>query len=457
MRQGEIHSFTITDINNEGAGVVRIGGGRFVLFVQNALPGEEVVCRVVQVKKNYGIAKVLERHNSSPDRVLPPCPHFGKCGGCQLQHLTYDAQLKMKTRAVYDALKRIGGIEAPRVEKCIPSPSIWGYRNKVSVPAQRGGRDKFSAGYYKPRSHEIIHLRECKVLLPELEKNLLRIISALRETGFSGYDEKNQKHFMNFIRHIVLRQGKFSGESLCGVVGTKKLNLTEKRKLADKFKSDFPEINGLVYNKNNSSGNFIWGEDFELVRGVSEMEEYLDKHRFSFEISSFFQINSEQTVNLYKKATELAIAEQPARILELYAGVGSLTAFLASHTKKITAVESWEPAAGYIGKNAASNGLNNIEVYSGKAEDFVNDLEQNNYDTVVLDPPRTGCAPEVTNAILKIAPRRIVYISCNPATLARDIKIMLHDKYTIETAQPFDMFPHTSHVEAVVSLIRKIE
>lgn len=455
MQQGEIHNFTITDVNNEGEGVVRIGDDRFVLFVPDALPGEEAVCRVVRVKKNYGIAKVLERLNSSSDRTTPLCPHFGRCGGCQLQHMTYDAQLKMKTRTVYDALKRIGGVEEPRVGKCISSPSVWGYRNKASVPVQRDRNEKLSAGFYKPRSHEIIHLRECKVLLPELEKNLLRMITALREIGFTGYDEKGQERFMNFIRHIVLRQGKFSGEAHCGVVGTKKLSQAERKKLENKFNTDFPALSGLIYNINSSPGNFIWGEEFETVSGVSEIEEYLDRYRFSFEISSFFQINSQQTVNLYKKATELAAAGRPAKILELYAGVGSLSVFLASRAEKVTAVESWEPAARYIGRNAARNGMNNIEAYSGKAEAFVNGLKQDDYDTVVLDPPRSGCSPDVTNAILQIAPGRIVYISCNPATLARDIKIMLQDKYLIETAQPFDMFPHTGHVEAVVSLTRR--
>lgn len=454
MRQGEIHTFTIERTNNEGEGVVRTDGG-FVLFVPDALPGEEVTCRVVQVKKNYGLAKVLKRANGSPDRTDPPCPHFGRCGGCQLQHMAYEAQLTMKTTAVYDALKRIGGIVEPAVEKCLPSPSIWGYRNKASLPVQRGTQERFIAGFYKPRSHDIVQLKECKVLLPELEKKLLRIVPALREIGFSGYDEKKQNKVINFIRHIVMRQGKFSGESLCGVVGTKKLNGTERKGLARKAaESEFAPLSGLIYNINRSSGNFIWGDDFETVSGSAVMTECLDKYRFSFEISSFFQINSEQTVKLYKKAADLALESSPGRILELYSGVGSLTAFLAAGAEKVTAVESWGPAAGYIIPNTQSSGLNNVEAYSGRAEDLVKDLDNSKYETVVLDPPRTGCAPEVIGAILKIAPRHIVYVSCNPATLARDIKLLTSDKYAIETAHPFDMFPQTGHVECVVSISR---
>lgn len=453
MQQGEIHKFVISGVNNEGEGVVRTEGG-FVLFVPDALPGEEVTCRIVRLKRNYGLAKVLKRFGASPDRTEPLCPHFGRCGGCQLQHMTYEAQLKMKTRSVYDALKRIGGIAEPVVEECQPSPSVWGYRNKASMPVQRSRTDKFVAGFYKQRSHEIIQLKECKVLLPELEKTILRLIPALREIGFSGYDEKRQNNIINFIRHIVLRQGKYSGESLCGVVGTKKISETERDKLHHKIRDDFPALNGLIYNQNSSTGNFIWGETFDTVCGDLKMTERLDKYSFSFEISSFFQINSEQTVKLYNKTAGLAFENSPKRILELYSGVGSLTAFLAAGSERVTAVESWEPAARYISLNAKNNGLGNIEPRPGMAEDIVKELDRNKYETVVLDPPRSGCAPEVISAIKKIAPGKIVYVSCNPATLARDIQSLTRDKYALETAQPFDMFPQTGHVECVASLSR---
>lgn len=452
MRQGEIQRLTITDVNNEGEGVVRVGNERFVLFVPDALPGEEVTCRVVRVKKNYGQAKVLERHSVSQERVAPLCPHFLCCGGCQLQHMTYAAQLKLKTQTVYDALTRIGGIAEPLMEECVASPSQWGYRNKASVPVQRIGAEKLIAGFYRPRSHDIIHLKECKVLLPELEKNLLNIIIKLREMGFTGYDEKTRKNFMNLIRHIVLREGKYSRQSLYGVVGTEKLSSKERRKLTSDFQADFPALNGLIYSQRDSIGNFIWGDKFELVYGASEMEEYLQGYKFRFEISSFFQINSEQTINLYNKVAEFALANSPRQILELYSGVGSLTAFLATGAKKVTAVESWKPAAGYIDGNARRNNLRNIEVHSGQAEDIAADLSGNEYDVVVLDPPRTGCAPEVIEAILRISPERIVYVSCNPATLARDIKTLTAYKYDLKTAQLYDMFAQTGHVETTVLL-----
>lgn len=455
MLQGETHRFTITDLNNEGEGIVRVGGERFVLFVPDALPGEDVTCRLVQVKKNYGTAKVLERHSQSPDRTTPRCPHFGQCGGCQLQHMTYGAQLAMKTRAVRDAISRIGGIANPPVEECAASPAQWGYRNKVAVPVQRNTREKFTAGFYKPRSHDIIHLKECKVLLPGLEKKLLEIIDLLREMDFSGYNDGKENKVINFIRHIVLREGKFSQESLCGVVGTKKLSDSERKLLATQIQEKIPALNGLIYNKNDSTGNFIWGEQFEQVYGAAEMEEYLGAYKFRFEISSFFQINSQQTINLYKKTAELALANSPKRILELYSGVGSLTAFLAAGAERVTAVESWKPAAEYISVNTERNGQSNVEVYSGKAEEVISELSGNRYETVVLDPPRTGCAQEVTDAMLKIEPERIVYVSCAPATLARDIKLLTQEKYILKTALPYDMFAQTGHVETIAMLERK--
>lgn len=455
MLQGETHRLTITDLNNEGEGIVRVGGERFVLFVPDALPGEDVTCRLVQVKKNYGTAKVLERHSLSPDRTAPRCPHFGQCGGCQLQHMTYTAQLTMKTRAVRDAISRIGGIQNPPVEECIASPTQWGYRNKAAVPVQRNAREKFSAGFYKPRSHDIIHLKECKVLLPELENKLLGIIDLLREMGFSGYSDGRENKVINFIRHIVLREGKFSKESLCGVVGTKKLADPQRKLLATKIQTEIPALGGLIYNKNNSTGNFIWGEQSEQVYGAAEMEEHLGAYKFRFEISSFFQINSQQTINLYNKTAELALENSPQKILELYSGVGSLTAFLASGTERVTAVESWKPAADYISANAKRNGQSNVEVYSGKAEEIISELRDNRYETVVLDPPRTGCAPEVIDTLLNIAPERIVYVSCAPATLARDIKLLAQDKYELKTALPYDMFAQTGHVETIAMLERK--
>lgn len=450
MLQGEIHKLLITGLNNEGEGVVRVGDEKFVLFVPDALPGEEVTCRIITKKKNYGTAKIISREYNSPDRVKPLCPAFGLCGGCQLQHLNYQAQLKLKTQTVYDALHRIGGIEFPEVEECIPSPSSWGYRNKAALPVQDTKKDNFLCGFYKSRSHDIIPFKSCPVLSQQFNKNIQYAIAELKNANFSGYRENN---ITSFIRHLVFRNTSID-ELLFGVVGSRNPSKTERSKLITISKKFPGHIKGTVFNRNAASGNFIWGDTFTALTGEPTITENLGKFKFQFEISSFFQINTAQTLNLYNYAAKAALENSPENILELYSGVGSLTAFLADGTKSVTAVESWIPAAKYIEINAKNNSLGNITPHTGKAEEIAAELTDKKYETVVIDPPRTGCAPEVINAIAKISPQNIVYVSCNPATLARDVKLLISAGYTLKKTAPFDMFPQTGHVETVVLMSR---
>lgn len=453
MLQGEIKKFKITEINNEGEGIVRLGDERFVVFVPDALPKEEVTCRIVQAKKNYAVAKVIERYNNSPIRIKPLCPVYGKCGGCQLQHIDYESQLELKKKTVYDAIKRIGGVPDPSVGKCIPSPSQWGYRNKASIPVHAERRDKFIAGFYKNRSHDIVPFIGCPVLLPKLESNVASIINDFKKAGFEGWNEKDQ-HLMGFIRHLVFRTARFSYHSLGGAVAGRSADRNEMRKLASIAAGHSDVLRGMIFNKNISKGNFIWGDEFSTIYGEPVMQEMLGKYRFNFEISSFFQINSEQALELYKYAAKMAEGVSPENILELYSGVGTLTAFLSEGAKHVTAVEEWPQASKYLEINAKLNGLNNIKGYSGSAEDVSESLSDEKFDTVVMDPPRTGCDPRVIAAIMKIAPGKIVYVSCGPATLARDIKMLISNGYKIKTIQPFDMFPQTGHVETVVTMLR---
>lgn len=453
MLQGEIKKFQITDINNEGEGIVRLGDERFVVFVPDALPEEEVTCRIVQAKKNYATAKVIERHNDSPIRIKPLCPVYGRCGGCQLQHIDYDSQLELKTKTVNDAIRRIGGVTDACVDKCIPSPSQWGYRNKASLPVQTGPMQNFLAGFYKNRSHDIVPFTGCPVLLPKLESNVASLINNFKECGLRGWNDKNI-HLIGFIRHLVFRTAKFSDDNLFGVVAGRSANRDELQKLKSIAALYSDDLSGMVFNKNLSKGNFIWGDEFSSIHGKNVMQEVLGKYRFNFEISSFFQINSEQALELYKYAAKMAAVESSENILELYSGAGTLTAFLSDGAKHITAVEEWPQASKYLRINAELNGLNNITGHSGSAEDISEALSGEKFDTVVLDPPRTGCDPRVIASIVKIAPKKIVYVSCGPATLARDIKTLISNGYAIKNIQPFDMFPQTGHVETVVTMTR---
>lgn len=455
MIQGDKIKVTISDLNNEGEGVVRAGDERFVVFVADALPGEEVEARLVTKKKNYGTAKVLRRLSESPERITPACGIFGRCGGCQLQHISYGAQLRMKRKTVVDALERIGGIEAPNVHECVPSPELWGYRNKASLPVQSLGGESLRAGFYRPRSHDIIPYSDCPVLLPQINRNLNGLLAALREEGFCGAREGRRSLPNELIRHIVVRQAQFGEDSLCAVIGRRPLSKKEEKSLrsaAQKIKG----LSGMVYNINDSPGNFIWGGRTIPIYGVELMSERLGRYKFTFEASSFFQVNSAQALSLYEYAAGLALDGAPGKILELYSGVGSLTAFLAAGGAEVTAVESWLPAAKYIAGNAERNGIKKIVPHTAQAEDIAESLSGSRCDVVVVDPPRSGCDEKVIAAMLKTVPERIVYVSCNPATLARDIKLLAEGGYTPLEARPFDMFPQTGHVETV-ALLSKLD
>ena len=453
INQGDILTVKIESLSNEGEGIAHAGEERFVLFVTDALPGEEAEVRVVTRKKSYGTAKVLKRLTTSKDRITPVCPSFGRCGGCQLQHLEAAAQLTLKEKTVRDALERIGGLQNPVVLPCEPSPRQLGYRNKASVPVQSQRGDGINAGFYKKRSHEIIPFRSCQVLDPELEKILSQLLNLLRAEGFRGIREGAKPAPNELLRHVVMRRGTFSGETLCAVITNRMptpAELTSLKKIAKKI----PTLGGLVCNINTAPGNFIWGHKTIEVSGSSIMTEKLGKYTFTFEASSFFQVNSAQALKLYEYASSLALAYKPERILELYSGVGSLTAFLASQGAEVTAVESWLPAAKYIKTNSEQNGIKTIKHFAAEAEEIAEKLSDQHYDVIVVDPPRTGCDEKVINAIAKMAPAKIIYVSCNPATLARDTARLSALGYQLKSAKPFDMFPETGHVETVVLMSR---
>lgn len=454
MKQGDIFRVKIDNLNGEGEGVARIGEEGLVLFVPGALAGEEAEVRLVTKKKNYGVAKVVKRFCDSPHRVKPRCASFGRCGGCALQHLSYEVQLSLKKKTLADALTRIGGEREPRVFDCEPSPSEWGYRNKASLPVQSAAGECLRAGFYKPRSHDIVPYRGCDIVAPEIDAKTKEILSALRGTRLCGVRLNGKSAERETIREIVVRRACFTGETLLAVICRRAPSSAELKLLRGALR-EIEGLSGAVCNINGSPGNFIWGEKSVPLFGKETMRERLGKFVFTFEASSFFQVNSEQAAKLYEYAASLALEDSPREILELYAGVGGMTAFLAAGGAKITAVESWEPAAKYIARNAEANGIKKITPLAARVEEAASELSKKNYGTVVLDPPRAGCDEKVVAALLKIAAERIVYVSCNPATLARDIKRLAEGGYELVHAKPFDMFPQTGHVETIVLLQRE--
>ncbi|MDR0654583.1 MAG: 23S rRNA (uracil(1939)-C(5))-methyltransferase RlmD, partial [Synergistaceae bacterium] len=457
MKEKEILKVEIDGISSEGEGVARYGEERkFVVFVTDALPGERVKCRVVKIGKNYATARMTDIERVSADRTEPRCPSFARCGGCQLQHTSYGAQISIKGRILSDALERIGRVGFGGVT-CVPSPDEWGYRNKVTFPVGTS-----AAGYYERRSHRIVPLTSCPVLTPFLERAAAALADAVKVSGLRGYDEKTGA---GDIRAIAARSGLYDGheEVIAAVVAARELTRRETGALRDacqRAMSHTSGLSGVALNINTSRGNFIWGPVFRPLCGKKYVRAELSDFVFDLDISSFFQVNAQQAESMFGGVREILNKYGSSRILELYGGVGSLTAYLAGASRSVDMVEEWRPASRLAAVNMQKNAIGGVRIFGQSAESYLADAQnsgEGKYDTVVADPPRTGLTGEVVRGIGQIAPEMIVYISCNPATLARDVAMFVSDwNYKPHAIEAYDMFPQTAHVESICVLERLI-
>ncbi|MDR1021233.1 MAG: 23S rRNA (uracil(1939)-C(5))-methyltransferase RlmD [Synergistaceae bacterium] len=468
MNTGDILTIDITSVNSEGEGVARVGAGGFVLFVPGALPGESVVCRVSRASKKYAACEVVDILTPSKDRVAPRCPSYERCGGCQIQHASYGAQIEMKTNILKDALRRIGKLEPPKDVNCTPSPLEWSYRNKAALPVQSAtGGKSLLCGYYERRSHRVVPFQGCAVLEGPIERVVKLTIEAITESGLTGYDERKKT---GDVRHIALRSGKPEGQEdtckvLAGIVASRELTAREFGKLKNaeqRLCGKNSDQAGAVLNIKPGCGNFIWGPVFKPLCGKRFIDQTLGGYRFRTDISSFFQVNTQQAEAVFEGVKRaVSYGGGPERLLELYGGVGGLTAYLAGVSGKIDAVEEWRQASRQMKENMAANGIENVETHEDSAENFMKRdgvARLGSYDAVVLDPPRTGCDAVIIEGIMKIEPEKIVYVSCDPATLARDLSRIFGSPsggaYSLESLEAFDMFPQTAHVESVAVISR---
>jgi 23S rRNA (uracil1939-C5)-methyltransferase len=454
MREHELLTVEIDGISSEGEGVARCGdaGRKFVVFVTGALPGERVKCRVAHVGRNYARAQATDIERVSPDRVEPRCPSFARCGGCQLQHASYGAQISIKGRILSDALERIGRVGFDGVT-CVPSPDEWGYRNKTSFPVGTS-----AAGYYERRSHRIAPLTACPVLTPSLERAATALADAVNLSGLRGYDEKTGA---GDIRAIASRSGLYDGreEVIAAAVAARELTRRETgtlRGACQKAMSRAAGLSGVALNINASRGNFIWGPVFRPLCGKKYVRAELGGFVVDLDASTFFQVNTRQAERMFGRVREILDKFGSSRVLELYGGAGSLTAYLAGASRSVDMVEEWRPAARLAGVNMEKNAIGGVRVFGQSAESYLADAQNSargKYDTVVADPPRTGMTNDVVRGIGQIAPEIIVYISCNPATLARDAAMFINDwHYEPLAIEAYDMFPQTAHVESVCVL-----
>ena len=449
IAKNQVFEIEITGQTHEGLGVGRVDG--MAVFVQGAIAGEKVVAKIIKVMKNYAVARIESFMERSPDRAEPFCPVYKRCGGCNLQHMTYERTLQFKRQVVIDNLERIGGLEGIQVEPVIGMETPKRYRNKAQYPVGMGKNGPI-AGFFAPRSHEIIQAEECGIQHPSSDLAKNTVLEFIKADRIPVYDEITHK---GLIRHVVVKVGFMTGEVMVILVSTGP-NIPKKDKLVSLLKERIPGLASIVVNVNDKPGNVILGSKNITLYGKDTIEDKLGDLLFEISPLSFYQVNPEQTLVLYNKAVEYAGLTGEETVFDLYCGIGTISLFAAGKAKKVIGVESVPEAVEAARRNAERNRINNAEFYCGNAEEVVPELYRQGMqaDVVIVDPPRKGCDEVLLKTLIDMAPQRIVYVSCNPSTLARDMKVLHGSGYEPQKVQPVAMFPWTNHVECVTLMSR---
>ncbi|NRD77726.1 23S rRNA (uracil(1939)-C(5))-methyltransferase RlmD [Bacillus sp. BRMEA1] len=436
------------DLTHDGAGVAKVEG--YPLFVPNGLPGEKAKVKIIKVNKSYGIGRLIELYEPSPYRVEIPSNEKNKYGGCQLEHISYEGQLKYKENQVRQVLARIGKLEDVAVHPIIGMNNPWHYRNKAQVPvAEKDG--KLIAGFFKPRSHEIVDTNESLIQIAEVNKAVQTVKEICSKLGIPAYREETHQ---GVLRHIMARYGNQTGE-LMVVIITKTADIPHKNKMLEEIALRLPKVKSIVHNVNSKRTNVILGDKTTVLWGNEFIYDYIGDVKFAISALSFYQVNPVQTKVLYDKALEYADLTGNEKVIDAYCGIGTISLFLAQKANKVFGVEIVPEAIEDAKRNAVLNGMGNVEFAVGEAEVVIPKWykEGNAADVLVVDPPRKGCDEALLQTILDMKPKKVVYVSCNPATLARDLRILEDGGYKTVDVQPVDMFPQTTHVEAVAKII----
>ena len=440
LQKNQRHTVEIEGYSSEGLGVARIDGQ--VVFVHGAVRGERCTVQILKVLKNVAFARVEEVLSSAPGRMAPDCPHYPACGGCQLRHLTYDEELWMKRRKVEDALCRLGGADIA-VEEILGSGTEEGYRNKSQFPIGPDG----VPGFYRARSHQVIPALDCRIQTPQANVAAGAIAAWARAQGVPPYDESTGK---GLLRHIYVRVNRRGEALVCLVVNADRLPGEEI--LVKTLRETCPEVVGVVLNTNTRDTNVILGDKYRTLWGRDTLEDTLCGLTFKLSVPSFYQVNRPQAERLYARALEYAALTGEELVLDLYCGTGTITLCLAGQAKHVIGAEIVPEAIADARENAIRNGVENAEFFCGDASAVAAKLagEGLKPDVVVVDPPRKGLAEDVVETIAAMGPGRVVYVSCDPATLGRDVKRFAALGYRAVRATAVDMFPRTAHVETVV-------
>jgi 23S rRNA (uracil1939-C5)-methyltransferase len=450
IKKNKDYTVEIAGMTHEGQGVGRIDN--FTIFVDGAITGELVEIKLIKVTKSYGVGKLLNILRPSADRVEPFCSSYKRCGGCSLQHMDYNAQLKYKTNLVRETIKRIGKLGNVLVHDTIGMQEAFNYRNKAQYPVA-AINSEVVIGFYAKRSHDVVHSDECRVQ-DELSDRVRNIVKGfILENKISVYDETTRK---GLIRHVMTRKGFKTGEVMVVLVINGE-DVPKRQELVDALISNVKNIKSVVLNVNTTNTNVIMGERNITIYGSDSIADFIGKYKFNISPLSFFQVNPLQTEILYNKALEYAGLTGSETVFDLYCGIGTIALFLSEKAKKVYGVEVVEAAVADARKNAENNGVTNVEFIAGEAEKVIPDVYSKGIraDVVVVDPPRKGCDEDLLKTLVDMQPERIVYVSCNPATLARDLNYLDERGFKALEVQPMDMFPWTAHVECVIGMQRK--
>jgi len=468
MNKNQIVTITIEDIGNDGEGIGKYEG--YTLFVKGAVPGDVVKVKVLKAKKTYGYAKVEELITPSLDRVTPRCPVAGRCGGCQLQHVSYERQLAYKSAKVKNCLLRIGGISAEKLD-AITEPIIgmeepFYYRNKAQYPVGTDKEGKPVMGFYAGHSHNIIDCTDCAIQEPVNAVILPVVKQFMQEKNIPAYNEETGK---GLLRHVLTRVGfKTKEVMVCLIINGRKFPRAEElaEKVAEAIRgfraedgTDGYELKSFCLNVNMEKTNVILGQEILPVYGENYITDYIGNIKYQISPLSFYQVNPKQTVKLYEKALEYAELTGNEVVWDLYCGIGTISLFLAQKAKQVYGVEIIPQAIEDAKINSKLNNLNNAEFFVGAAEDVMpaKYKESNGTmkaDVVCVDPPRKGCEESLLDTVVAMEPKHIVYVSCDPATLARDVKYLESRNYELKKMCPVDQFGHTGHVETVCVLLK---
>ncbi len=448
-RQGDSLELAITDLSDSGDGVGR-WQDRYPVFVPDTVTGDRVRARLLQVKSNFARAKLQAILVPSPQRQRPPCIVADKCGGCQWQHVTDTYQQAAKVQNVRQALQRIGGMASPPLAPLLVSGEPLGYRNKASYPLGRGASGQVRAGYYRKGSHQIVNLNRCPVQDPRLDPLLAEIKADIQARQWSIYSEGDHR---GKLRHLSLRIGRRTGETLLTLVSTT-ANLPDLEAAARSWLDRYPQLVGVALNLNCDRTNVIFGAQTHTIAGRPYLEERFAGLRLHLRPDTFFQVNTETAEALYRCIETHLDLQGHETLLDAYCGIGTFTLPLARRLRTAVGIELQAAAVEQARTNATLNGIDNVEFRVGSVTALLPQSEIAP-DIVLLDPPRKGCDRDVLQGLLARAPARIVYVSCKPATLARDLKILCSGgTYSLEHLQPADFFPQTAHVECVAFLRR---